>query len=76
MRTMFENMLPAAPRPRNTDPAMSEPRELDALRRRIDRIESMQSIQQLPIRYAIAVDSRDLDAWVAARRKPDAVGTN
>jgi len=61
---MFENMLPAAPRPRNTDPAMSEPRELDELRRRIDRIESMQSIQQLPIRYAIAVDSRDLDAWV------------
>lgn len=34
------------------------------LLRRIDRIESYQAIQQLPIRYAIAVDSRDLDAWV------------
>ena len=32
--------------------------------RRIDRIESHIAIQQLPIRYAIAVDSRDLDAWV------------
>ena len=32
--------------------------------RRIDRIESHLAIQQLPIRYAIAVDSRDLDAWV------------
>src|SRR5579871_3785350 len=31
---------------------------------RIDRIESYLAIQQLPIRYAIAVDSRDLDAWV------------
>ena len=34
------------------------------LLRRIDRIESQLAIQQLPIRYAIAVDSRDLDAWV------------
>jgi hypothetical protein len=34
------------------------------IRRRIDRIESHLAIQQLPIRYAIAVDSRDLDAWV------------
>jgi hypothetical protein len=32
---------------------------------RIDRIESMQAIQQLPIRYALAVDGRDIDAWVA-----------
>jgi hypothetical protein len=31
---------------------------------RLDRIESYLAIQQLPIRYAIAVDSRDLDAWV------------
>lgn len=34
------------------------------LLRRIDRIESHLAIQQLPIRYAIAVDSRDIDAWV------------
>ncbi len=31
---------------------------------RIDRIESHLAIQQLPARYAIAVDSRDVDAWV------------
>ena len=30
---------------------------------RLDRIESTLAIQQLPIRYALAVDSRDLDAW-------------
>jgi hypothetical protein len=37
---------------------------------RIDRIESRQAIGQLPIRYALAVDSRDLDAWVGCFR-PD-----
>lgn len=37
----------------------------DALLARIDRIESMQAIGQLPIRYALAVDGRDLDAWTA-----------
>lgn len=31
---------------------------------RIDRIESHLAIQQLPIRYALAVDGRDIDAWV------------
>jgi hypothetical protein len=31
---------------------------------RIDRIESQLAIQQLPIRYALAVDGRDLDAWL------------
>jgi hypothetical protein len=31
---------------------------------RIDRIESQLEIRQLPIRYALAVDGRDLDAWV------------
>jgi hypothetical protein len=35
-----------------------------ALLERIDRIESQLAIQQLPPRYALAVDSRDLDAWV------------
>lgn len=35
------------------------------LLQRIDRIESRQAIQQLPIRYALAVDSRDIDAWVS-----------
>lgn len=36
-----------------------------ALLARIDRIESTQAIGQLPIRYALAVDGRDLDAWTA-----------
>lgn len=31
---------------------------------RLSRIESTLEIQQLPIRYAMAVDERDLDAWV------------
>ena len=31
---------------------------------RIDRLESLAALQQLPIRYALAVDGRDLDAWV------------
>lgn len=35
------------------------------LSERIDRLESIAAIQQLAIRYAIAVDSRDLDAWLA-----------
>jgi hypothetical protein len=32
--------------------------------RRLDAIESRLDIGQLPIRYAMAVDSRDVDAWV------------
>ena len=36
----------------------------DDLAARIDRLESLAEIQQLPIRYALAVDGRDLDAWV------------
>lgn len=31
---------------------------------RLRRIEDTLAIQQLPIRYAMAVDERDLDAWV------------
>lgn len=31
---------------------------------RLDRVESMLAIQQLPINYALAVDGRDIDAWV------------
>ena len=34
------------------------------LEARIDRLESLAAIQQLPIRYALAVDGRDMDAWV------------
>ena len=34
------------------------------LEARVDRLESLAAIQQLPIRYALAVDGRDLDAWV------------
>ncbi|KKW91836.1 nuclear transport factor 2 family protein [Sphingobium chungbukense] len=37
---------------------------MNELEARIDRLESLAAIQQLPIRYAIAVDSRDMDAWV------------
>ncbi len=37
---------------------------------RIERIEAHLAIQQLAIRYAMAVDARDLDAWVACFR-PD-----
>lgn len=36
-----------------------------ALAARIDRLESVAAIQQLPIRYALAVDGRDIDAWVS-----------
>ena len=31
---------------------------------RLDRIESSLAVQQLPVRYALAVDSRDIDAWL------------
>jgi SnoaL-like domain len=34
------------------------------LEKRLERIEAQLAIQQLPVRYAVAVDSRDLDAWV------------
>jgi hypothetical protein len=37
---------------------------LSDLEARIDRLESLAAIQQLPIRYAIAVDGRDMDGWV------------
>lgn len=32
---------------------------------RIDRIEAQLAIQQLPIRYALAIDGRDIDTWVS-----------
>ncbi|MGW2287450.1 nuclear transport factor 2 family protein [Streptomyces phaeochromogenes] len=41
-----------------------------SLEDRIDCIESHLAIQQLPIRYALAVDARDLDAWAGCFR-PD-----
>lgn len=31
---------------------------------RLDRLESLAAIQQLPMRYALAVDGRDMEAWV------------
>lgn len=34
------------------------------LEERLDRVESQLAIQQLPARYAVAVDSRNIDAWV------------
>jgi hypothetical protein len=39
------------------------------LAERLDRIESSLEIQQLPIRYALAVDGRDIDAWVGLFRE-------
>lgn len=35
----------------------------EILEQRIDRLESLAEIQQLPIRYALAVDGRDTTAW-------------
>lgn len=35
------------------------------LEERLERLESRWAISQLPIRYAVAVDSRDLDGWVS-----------
>ena len=32
---------------------------------RLDRLESTLAIQQLPARYALAVDSRDVDTWIS-----------
>ncbi len=37
----------------------------ETLAQRIDRIEANLAIQQLAIRYAIAVDSRDIDTWIS-----------
>jgi SnoaL-like domain len=34
------------------------------LERRLERVEAQLAIQQLAARYAVAVDGRDLDAWV------------
>ena len=39
--------------------------ELDDLRARIERIEATEQIRQLAARYALALDSRDVDALVA-----------
>ena len=38
---------------------------VDELAARLDAIESRLEIGQLPIRYAMAVDGRDVDAWLA-----------
>lgn len=43
---------------------MASPQSLRSLEERLQRIEDMLAIQQLPIRYALAVDERDVDAWV------------
>lgn len=45
---------------------MSDP----GLAERVERIEARLAIGQLPIRYAMAVDARDIDAWVDCFR-PD-----
>jgi hypothetical protein len=37
----------------------------DDFQRRLEAVESRLAIGQLPIRYAMAVDARDVDAWVS-----------
>jgi hypothetical protein len=51
---------------RGTEAAVSDA----GLAGRIERIEAQLAIQQLAVRYAMAVDARDIDAWVACFR-PD-----
>jgi len=43
---------------------LGEAMSLDDMTARIERIESHLAIQQLPMRYAVAVDARDIDTWV------------
>lgn len=38
--------------------------ELAEIVRRLERTEARQAIGELPARYAVAVDSRDIDAWL------------
>lgn len=38
--------------------------DVEKLARQVGRIEARQAIGELPARYAIAVDSRDIDAWI------------
>ena len=38
---------------------------MTGLMERLERVESRLAIGQLPIRYAMAIDSRDLDSWVS-----------
>jgi hypothetical protein len=38
--------------------------DLPSAEERLDRIESELAIRQLPVRYALATDSRDIDGWV------------
>ncbi len=37
----------------------------ETLASRLDRIESTLAIQQLPVRYALAVDGRDIETWLS-----------
>ena len=41
---------------------MTPPEVLTALERRLERLESLEQIRQLPARYGLALDMRDLDA--------------
>ena len=43
---------------------MSIHQDLGALAQRIERLESIEEIRQLPARYSLALDMRDLDALV------------
>src|SRR5207244_13110891 len=63
-----ETMIEREGRHRNQRrrPLVSDP----GLAGRVERIEAHLAIQQLPVRYAMAVDARDVDAWVNCFR-PD-----
>ena len=37
---------------------------VESLEQRVERLESLAAIGQLPIRYALAVDGRDIDSWL------------
>ena len=73
MCTMFSYILDAFRHQRNgagfsargyvvSDPADSV--DPAGLARRLERVEAQLAIQQLAARYALAVDSRDLETWV------------
>lgn len=48
--------------------------EMDQLARRVDRLESIEEIRMLAAKYSLALDMRDLDAWVNLFAHDVAVG--
>jgi hypothetical protein len=63
----------------DSGPGSAPSADVGALAARLDRVESRLEIGSLPMRYAVAVDGRDLDAWVGlfvpdVRVGPDMAG--